>query len=82
MSPTGVQPRGDAAAGLERRVHRVAHEIDQQLLELVGVGGDVTSGPATSDDRQPRLERDDAPHQRHRSRPACASGGGRRARRA
>ena len=30
----------DAAAGLERRVDGVAQQVDQQLLELIGVGAD------------------------------------------
>jgi hypothetical protein len=39
--------RRHTAAGLERGVHRIANEIDQQLLELIRVRrhGDVSAGP-------------------------------------
>ena len=36
VTPGPVDP--DAAAGLERRVDRVADDVDQQLLELIGIG--------------------------------------------
>ena len=73
----------DAAAGLERRVHGVAHDVDQQLFELIGVGlARSTGGPSAQRHRQPRVERGDAAHQRT-ERPVCTRcGGGSRARRA
>ena len=38
-----------AAARLERRVDRVAHQVDQQLIELIAVGAHASSpDPATT----------------------------------
>ena len=70
-----VRPRAHRrASGFERRVDRIPHKIDQQLLELVGVGRrSSTSGPLDTADRQPRLERDDAAHERCRRRSAAAA---------
>ena len=37
---------GDAAPGLERGVGRVPHQVDQELVELVAVGGERDRRPA------------------------------------
>ena len=46
----------DAAAGLQRGVRRVVYQIDQQLLELIGIGADVDVRAAGDVDRQPRFD--------------------------
>ena len=49
---------------LERRVDRVAHQIDQQLIELIAVGAHRRRRTLDDRDRQARLERGDAAHPR------------------
>ena len=46
----------DAARRLGRRVDRVLEQVDQQLLDLVGVGLDGQVGPALDGDRAPLVE--------------------------
>ena len=53
------------AAGFERRVDGVADDVDQQLLELIGVGLDLHVVGPLDVDRQPVLELGDALRQRH-----------------
>ncbi len=55
---------GDAAAGLQRRVRRVVHEVDEELLELIGIGADRDVRALLDPDRQPRLDAGDAPYER------------------
>ena len=50
-------PRRDAAARLERGVDRVAHEVDEELLELVGVGRTDDVGPVSSTPTDRRVSR-------------------------
>ena len=49
----------DAAAGLERRVDGVADDVDEQLLDLIGVGDELDLGRRMDGHRQPLLELDD-----------------------
>ena len=44
-----AQRHAHAAAGLERRVGGVAHEVDEQLIELVAVGARWSSGGPGAD---------------------------------
>ena len=55
----GRHPRpadADAAGRLGRRVDRVLEQVDQQLLDLVGVGLDGQVGPALDGNRAPLVE--------------------------
>ena len=83
QSPVVFQPIDDAAAGLERRVDGVADDVDEQLLELIGVGDEPDVGRRLHGDRQALLELDDAVDQLgHAERlRAAASAGARAARR-
>ena len=82
--PVGAAP-GDrrAAARLERRVGGVADEVDEELLELVGVRRDGELRPAVDADGNARLESGDARDQRRRARRAkiAAAAGARGSRR-
>ena len=49
QSPDRFQPIDDAAAGLERRVDGVAHDVDEQLLDLIRVGDDLDVGRRMDD---------------------------------
>ena len=51
-----------AAVGLARSVERVAHEVDQQLLDLVGVGAHHARRPTPDGDAGGRFECHDARH--------------------
>src|SRR5229473_5420202 len=53
---------GHAAARLQRGVHRVAHQVDEELVELVGVRLDADLGPGRDADREALLQRRDPPH--------------------
>ena len=60
-----VEPpaHADAAAGQQRGVRRVADQVDQQLLDLVGVRLDRHLRPLLDVDGEPRLERGGAADQ-------------------
>ena len=67
----------------QRRVDRVAHQVDQQLIELVAVARHRRPPARRSTlDRQAGLERGHAPHPGAPRRPAPSCGGGSRASRA
>ena len=53
----GPPAHAHAAAGLQRRIHRVADEVDQELVELVAVGGDDDRRPVFDRHFEPRLQR-------------------------
>ena len=61
----------------------VAHEVDEELLELVGVGRRTSGGARDDADGQPRLEARDAAHERvdGDGRRAAAAAGARASRR-
>ena len=46
----------DPAAGLQRGVGGIAHEVDQELLELIAVGLDHESRPRPQFDAETRLQ--------------------------
>ena len=65
----------DPAAGLERRVDGVADDVDQQLLELIGIGVDLDVAGRLDRDRQAVLELGDpVGERRDRTGAAAASG--------
>ncbi len=47
---------------VERRVHRVPHEVDEQLIELSAIRLDRHVRTSADRDRPARLQRDDAAH--------------------
>ena len=51
----------DPAPGLLRRVDRVAHQVDQQLLQLIGITADGQGRAGLQPHRQPLLQLDHAP---------------------
>src|SRR5205809_7081040 len=53
----------DAAAGLQRRVRRVVHEVDQELLELIRIGADRDVRRVGDANGQARLDAGDALHE-------------------
>ena len=89
-----VDPHFGAAAGSPRRApspprrrrpsraprrRALRSEVDEELLELVGVRGDRQRRPRRDADRQPRLERRDARAARSPSSTGARRGGGSRA---
>src|SRR4051812_6307700 len=50
------------ATGGERRIDRVAHDVDQQLIELISICANHRSRTLEHIDRESRLERRDAPN--------------------
>jgi len=52
---------GNGATGLQRSVCRVVYEIDQKLLELIGIGTNDDIRSVQDADRQARLDGGDSP---------------------
>ena len=74
-APSALPADRDAAAGFQRCVDRVVEQIDQELLQLIGIGSNRHFGTGLDRDPEPRLHAGDAAHERGHIDAVDARGG-------